>query len=109
VDTLPKVELTMSYPGGTGQTFTTNPKGVVVATTGMTAAENATYRALRQTGVVVVTSFTSGENVNGGGGGDGPPPPARVDTTAQRDPAQRDPASRDSVARPAIIRARSIL
>ena len=96
VDTLPKVELTMSYPGGTGQTFTTNPKGVVVATTGMTAAENATYRALRQTGVVVVTSFTSGENVNGGGGGDGPPPPARVDTTAQR-----DPASRDSVARPA--------
>jgi L-asparaginase type II len=91
VDTLPKVELTMSYPGGTGQTFTTNPKGVVVATTGMTAAENATYRALRQTGVVVVTSFTSGENVNGGGGGDGPPPPARVDTTA----------SRDSIARPA--------
>jgi L-asparaginase/Glu-tRNA(Gln) amidotransferase subunit D len=92
VDTLPKVELTMSYPGGTGQTFTTNPKGVVVATTGMTAAENATYRALRQTGVVVVTSFTSGENVNGGGGGgDGPPPAARVDTTART----------DSVARPA--------
>ncbi len=93
VDTLPKVELTMSYPGGTGQTFTTNPKGVVVATTGMTAAENATYRALRQTGVVVVTSFTSGENVNGGGGGgDGPPPPARTDTTARR----------DSVARPVV-------
>jgi L-asparaginase/Glu-tRNA(Gln) amidotransferase subunit D len=92
VDTLPKVELTMSYPGGTGQTFTTNPKGVVVATTGMTAAENATYRALRQTGVVVVTSFTSGENVNGGGGGgDGPPPAARVDTTART----------DSIARPA--------
>jgi L-asparaginase len=100
VDTLPKVELTMSYPGGTGQTFTTNPKGVVVATTGMTAAENATYRALRQTGVVVVTSFTSGENVNGGGGGDGPPP-ARVDTTAQRDSTQRDSAQRDAAARPA--------
>ena len=92
VDTLPKVELTMSYPGGTGQTFTTNPKGVVVATTGMTAAENATYRALRQTGVVVVTSFTSGENVNGGGGGDGPPP-ARVDTTAQRDSVGRPAAA----------------
>lgn len=97
VDTLPKVELTMSYPGGTGQTFTTNPKGVVVATTGMTAAENATYRALRQTGVVVVTSFTSGENVNGGGGGDGPPP-ARVDTMAQRDSAQRDSAARPAAA-----------
>jgi L-asparaginase type II len=92
VDTLPKVELTMSYPGGTGQTFTTNPKGVVVATTGMTAAENATYRALRQTGVVVVTSFTSGENVNGGGGGGDGPPPARVDTAARR----------DSVARPVV-------
>ena len=92
VDTLPKVELTMSYPGGTGHTFTTNPQGVVVATTGMTAAENATYRALRQTGVVVVTAFTSGENANGGGGGgDGPPAPARTDTTARR----------DSVARPA--------
>jgi L-asparaginase len=83
VDTLPRVELTMSYPGGTGQTFTTNPKGVVVATTGMTGAENATYRALRQSGVVVVTSFTSGENVNGGGGGDGPPPAARPDTGAR--------------------------
>ena len=103
VDTLPKVELTMSYPGGTGQTFTTNPKGVVVATTGMTAAENATYRALRQTGVVVVTSFTSGENVNGGGGGDGPPP-ARVDTTAQRDSAQRDSAQRDSAQRDSVAR-----
>jgi len=86
VDTLPKVELTMSYPGGTGHTFTTDPQGVVVATTGMTTAENATYRALRQTGVVVVTAFTSGENANGGGGGgDGPPAPARPDTTARRD------------------------
>jgi L-asparaginase/Glu-tRNA(Gln) amidotransferase subunit D len=89
VDTLPKVELTMSYPGGTGQTFTTNPKGVVVATTGMTAAESATYRALRQSGVVVVTSFTSGENVNGGGGGDFPAPRATADTTARADSAAR--------------------
>ena len=36
VDTLPRVELMMSYPGGTGPTFTKNPDGVVVATTGMT-------------------------------------------------------------------------
>lgn len=89
VDTLPKVELAMSYPGGTGQTFTTNPKGVVVATTGMTAAESATYRALRQSGVVVVTSFTSGENVNGGGGGDVPVPQAAASTAARPDSAAR--------------------
>lgn len=99
VDTLPRVELTMSYPGGTGQTFTTNPKGVVVATTGLTGAENQSYRALRQTGVVVVTSFTSGENVNGGGGGDGPPPAAaRPDSAAGRDTTAR----RDSTARPVV-------
>ena len=108
VDTLPKVELTMSYPGGTGQTFTTNPKGVVVATTGMTAAENATYRALRQTGVVVVTSFTSGENANGGGGGggaggDGPTAPARVDSTAPRDPIARPAAPPVPPVPPAVV------
>ena len=104
VDTLPKVELTMSYPGGTGQTFTTNPQGVVVATTGMTAAESATYRALRQTGVVVVTSFTSGENVNGGGGGgDGPPVPARTDTTARRDSVARPAAAPVPPVPPAVV------
>lgn len=104
VDTLPKVELTMSYPGGTGQTFTTNPQGVVVATTGMTAAESATYRALRQTGVVVVTSFTSGENANGGGGGgDGPPAPARVDTTARRDSVARPAAAPVPPVPPAVV------
>ncbi len=96
VDTLPRVELTMSYPGGTGPSFATHPKGVVVVTTGMTRAEGVAYRALRQAGVVVVTSFTSGENVNGGGGGDGPPPmvtaPAaaiRPDSAARRDSSTR--------------------
>jgi L-asparaginase type II len=99
VDTLPRVELTMSYPGGTGQTFSTNPKGVVVATTGMTTAEGQTYRALRQTGVVVVTSFTSGENVNGGGG-DGPPPGARAPR-----PAGGDSTARAEVAVPPAVTA----
>ena len=104
VDTLPKVELTMSYPGGTGQTFTTNPKGVVVATTGMTTAENATYRALRQTGVVVVTSFTSGENANGGGGGgDGPSAPARTDSTASPDSVARPSAPPAPPVPPAVV------
>ena len=65
----------------------------------MTGAENQTYRALRQTGVVVVTSFTSGENVNGGGGDDGPPrAAARSDSAARRDTTAR----RDSTARPVV-------
>ena len=98
VDTLPRVELTMSYPGGTGPSFTANPVGVVVATTGMTRAEGQAYRALRQQGVVVVTSFTSGENVNGGGG-DGPPPTPVRDTTA-RATATRDTTARTEPAEP---------
>ncbi len=97
VDTLPRVELAMSYPGGTGPTFAANPKGVVVSTTGMTRAEGVTYRALRQAGVVVVTSFTSGENVNGGGGGGDGPPPAATPTAAS---ARPDSAPRrDSITR----------
>ena len=98
VDTLPRVELTLSYPGGTGPSFTANPVGVVVATTGMTRAEGQAYRALRQQGVVVVTSFTSGENVNGGGG-DGPPPTPVRDTTA-RATATRDTTARTEPAEP---------
>ncbi len=100
VDTLPRVELTMSFPGGTGPAFATNPKGVVVATTGMTRAEGVAYRALRQAGVVVVTSFTSGENVNGGGGGDGPPPVAAPVAASASAAARPDSAARrDSSAR----------
>lgn len=64
VDSLPRVELTFSYPGGTGPRFDTPPAGVVVATTGFTPAEGTAYRTLRQSGVVVVTTFPSGDNVN---------------------------------------------
>lgn len=102
VDTLPRVELTMSYPGGTGPTFASDPVGVVVATTGMTPAEGRAYRALRQRGVVVVTSFTSGENANGGGG-DGPPPvaaaaPAAAPAAPNAPAAPATTAPRDSAA-----------
>ena len=65
VDSLPRVDLTFSYPGGTGQKFDPAPDGLVVATTGFTRAESATYRALRKSGVVLVTTFPSGDNVNG--------------------------------------------
>ncbi len=64
IDSLPRVELTFSYPGGTGPRYDTVPAGLVVATTGLTRAENTALRALRQAGVVVVTSFPSGDNVN---------------------------------------------
>lgn len=73
VDTLPRVELAYSYPGGTGPRFDPLPPGVVVATTGFTRAEGEAYRDLRMKGVVVVTAFTSGENANGGATMDAPP------------------------------------
>ncbi len=64
VDSLPRVELMFSYPGGTGPRFDTLPAGVVVATTGFAPGESEAYRALRQAGVVMVTAFPSGDNVN---------------------------------------------
>lgn len=64
VDSLPRVDLFFSYPGGTGPRIDTLPLGVVVATTGFTPAEGTAYRRLRQAGVVVVSAFPSGDNVN---------------------------------------------
>lgn len=64
VDSLPRVELTFSFPGGAGPMFERNPVGVVVATTGFTPEESIAYRKLRQAGVVVATAFPSGDNVN---------------------------------------------
>ena len=64
IDSLPRVELTFAFPGGTGPTFATNPVGVVVASTGMTRAESVVYRTLREQGVVVVSAFPSGDNVS---------------------------------------------
>lgn len=63
IDSLPRVDLLFSYPGGTGPTFATKPVGVVVATTGFTRAEGVVYRALRDSGVVVVSAFPSGDNL----------------------------------------------
>jgi L-asparaginase len=63
IDTLPTVDLTVSYPGGRGPRYDTLPAGIVVTTTGFTRAEQTTYRELRQRGVVVVTAFPSGDNV----------------------------------------------
>lgn len=64
IDTLPRVELAYSYPGGTGPEYDELPDGVVVATTGFTRAEGVAYRTLRRAGVVVAIVFPSGDNVN---------------------------------------------
>lgn len=79
IDSLPRVDLTFSYPGGTGPRFASDslPAGVVVTTTGFTRAESVAYRALRRAGVVLVTVFPSGDNVNGVSRGASTP----IDTT----------------------------
>jgi L-asparaginase len=76
VDSLPRVELVFSYPGGTGPAFAAPPVGVVVATTGFAPSETAAFRALREQGVVLVTAFPSGDNATGApraGAGAAPP------------------------------------
>jgi L-asparaginase len=104
VDTLPRVELTMSYPGGTGPAFAKDPDGVVVSTTGMTRAEGLAYRALRQRGVIVVTSFTSGDNVNAGGGDFAPPaaPATPAAPAARPDSVRPDTARAEPPAPPSV-------
>lgn len=64
VDSLPRVELAYSYPGGTGPRFEGQPAGVAVATNGMTRAESEVFTALRRAGVVVVTVFAYGDNMS---------------------------------------------
>lgn len=86
VDSLPTVELTYSYPGGTGPQFAKKPAGVVVQSNGFTREESAVYQQLRRDGVVVATVFASGDNMTAAGGG-GPPAPARTDSTRTAAPA----------------------
>jgi L-asparaginase type II len=94
VDSLPRVDLLFAYPGGTGPTFDSLPAGVVVASTGFTPAEGAAYRRLRQQGVVVVTAFPSGDNVNA-------LPPARAATPGPTAPdsARAPETAEDSLRR----------
>lgn len=63
LDSLPTVDLTVSYPGGSGPRYDTLPAGIVVTTTGFTRAEQVAYRTLRTRGVIVVGAFPSGDNV----------------------------------------------
>jgi L-asparaginase type II len=67
VTALPTVDLVFSYPGGTGRTYANNPRGIVISSTGFTCAETAAYQELMRAGVVLVSAFPSGHNINGGG------------------------------------------
>ena len=76
VDSLPRVALEYSYPGGTGPRYDAPPAGVAVASNGMTRAESEVYTALRRAGVVVVTVFAYGDNMSAARDPDAPRPEA---------------------------------
>ncbi|QJR36718.1 asparaginase [Gemmatimonas groenlandica] len=90
VDSLPRVELTYSYPGGTGPRFDGQPDGVAVATNGMTRAESDVYTALRRAGVVVATVFAYGDNMSAARDPDAPRPAARPAAPGDSAPARPD-------------------
>lgn len=66
IDSLPRVEMVMTYPGGSGSRFDTLPAGVVLTSTSLTRAEARAYRQLRMQGVIVAAAFPSGDNVAAG-------------------------------------------
>jgi L-asparaginase type II len=68
VDSLPSVDIAVSYPGGTGRTYEVLPAGVVVTGTALTCAESGAFQQLARRGVLVVTAFPSGEDVAGASG-----------------------------------------
>jgi L-asparaginase len=77
VDSLPRVALEYSYPGGTGPRYDAPPAGVAVASNGMTRAESEVYTALRRSGVVVVSVFAYGDNMSAVRDPDAPRPEPR--------------------------------
>lgn len=78
---LPRVGITYSFAGADGGAnggVSPREEGIVVATTGLTPAEEAYYAGLRGRGVIVATTFPSGEQVAQGGADDDPNPVLRV-------------------------------
>jgi L-asparaginase type II len=90
VDSLPRVALEYSYPGGTGPRYDAPPAGVAVASNGMTRAESEVYTALRRAGVVVVSVFAYGDNMSAVRDPDAPRPEPRP--IASSDSARSDSA-----------------
>jgi L-asparaginase len=68
LDSLPRVGISYSYSGALG---VADPEAtaVIVATTGLAPDEATFYRDLRQKGVIVATTFPSGEQVGEAAGG----------------------------------------
>ena len=62
VTVLPRVDVHYSYAGSDGA-GKTDAKAVIVATTGFNPAERIYYEGLQKRGVVIATTFPSGENV----------------------------------------------
>jgi L-asparaginase len=60
--TLPRVDIQYSYAGAEGGTKT-EAKGIIVATTGLSTVERSYYEGLQRKGVVVATTFPSGDQV----------------------------------------------
>jgi L-asparaginase len=63
VETLPKVELVYSYPGGDGPRLAEGTQGLVVTTTGFSPSEREAFTDIRRKGVVLVQVFPSGDHV----------------------------------------------
>ncbi|MBX3132532.1 MAG: asparaginase [Gemmatimonadaceae bacterium] len=99
VEALPRVEMTVSFPGGTGPQFDSLPAGIVVTTTGFTRDESLAYRALRSRGVFVVAAFPSGDNV---AAAQLFTPPARPDSAAAPVTAQDSAMVAERAALPMI-------
>jgi L-asparaginase len=67
LDALPRVGISYSYSGAQGVSDP-DAKAVIVATTGFAPEEEKYYEAVRKKGVIVATTFPSGQQI----GGDGP-------------------------------------
>ncbi len=83
VTSLPTVELTFAYPGGTGPRAEHKPAGIVVSATGLTCTESGAFQVLARAGTIVVQVFPSGEHVESSDREPEPvrPPPPRNDST----------------------------
>jgi L-asparaginase len=62
VTTLPRVDIQYSYAGAEGG-GKTDAKAIIVATTGLSAGERAYYDGFQRRGVLIATTFPSGDQV----------------------------------------------
>jgi L-asparaginase len=61
---LPFVDIRYSYAGADGSGSNESVRGIIVATTGLTPAERSYYENLQRRGIIVASTFPSGENVS---------------------------------------------